>query len=272
MLFRCAVIGKPIAHSWSPFIHQRFAEQVKLALRYEKILGSDLDFEQQVRAFFAHQGRGLNVTLPFKQRAFHLAAKASAACIKAGAANTLWLEAGELWADNTDGLGLVRDLERHLSLAECRILILGAGGAARGIIHPLLDCLPACLVVANRSRPPLTQLAADIPSIQCVELAELSGEFDLIINATSAGVAAEPLVLPRQLMLNRPFCYDLTYQQQGATPFVLYAQQHGAQAVDGLGMLVEQAAESFVLWHGQRPEPLEVLAELRRLQAKNCSI
>lgn len=239
---------------------------------YEKIQSTDLGFEQQVRDFFAANGRGLNVTLPFKPRAFAMADSPSERCRKAGAANTLWYEGKRFCADNTDGVGLLRDLARHLVLAESRILILGAGGAARGIIHPLLESQPERVVVANRSLEPLASLQAASPHLHCVSFSQLEGEFDLIINATSAGTLGGGLELPPLLLINQPFCYDLAYQQQGNTPFVAYAQQQGCQAIDGLGMLVEQAAESFSLWHGLRPDTKTVLAELTTSYKKNCSI
>jgi len=185
---RCAVIGNPIAHSLSPLIHHAFAQQCSFPLLYEKIQGHDVDFEQQVSDFFAAGGKGLNVTLPFKQRAYMMADRRSERCIKAGAANTLWHENNKLVADNTDGIGLLSDLYRYISLVNTRILILGAGGAARGIIHPLLEAQPQKLIVANRSLEPLEKLQAEIAQIHCISLAHLEGEFDLIINATSAGI------------------------------------------------------------------------------------
>ncbi|RUR13960.1 shikimate dehydrogenase [Legionella sp. km772] len=262
MSLRCAVIGNPIAHSLSPRIHHAFAQQFNLPLLYERILGNDLTFEQQVFSFFAAKGRGLNVTLPFKQRAFMMANSHSARCAKAGAANTLWYEDNKLCADNTDGVGLIRDLCRYLPLQNSRILILGAGGAARGIIHPLLEMQPHQLVVANRSLEPLAQLQAEIAQIRCLGLTHLEGEFDLIINATSAGVLGDSLIIPKQVLQNRPFCYDLAYRYQALTPFVDYTQQLGCEAVDGLGMLVEQAAEAFYLWHRVRPDTQAVLNSL----------
>lgn len=266
MTNHCAVIGNPVAHSLSPVIHHVFAEQVNLSLSYTKIRGDEASFEQQVRDFFAAQGKGLNVTLPFKQRAYAMAKIRSERCIKAGAANTLWYSDNKLHADNTDGVGLIRDLSHHCSLANAKILILGAGGAARGIIHPLLEAQPQQLWVANRSREPLLQLQKDIPQIQSVEWSQLNGEFDLIINATSAGALGKSLTLPKELMANLPFCYDLMYQLTTPTPFVQYAQQQGCQATDGLGMLVEQAAESFYLWHGLKPktEPIKCRLALSR--------
>jgi shikimate dehydrogenase len=254
MSLLCAVIGLPIEHSLSPYIHQAFAKQTHLSLSYEKIQGDESLFEEQVRVFFARQGMGLNVTQPFKQRAYAMADVCSERCRKAGAANTLWYRDNQLYADNTDGIGLIRDLTRHIQLHQAKILILGAGGAARGIIHPLLDMQPERLVVANRSIEPLKQLQADIPQITAIPLSDLKGHFDLIINATSAGLSGECITLPEDLIRQSPFCYDLSYQKNGVTPFVQYTQQLGCKAFDGWGMLVEQAAESFYLWHGVKAE------------------
>lgn len=263
MAHHCAVIGMPIGHSLSPLIHQTFARQVQLPLDYEKILGDEGSFEQQVSAFFAAKGIGLNVTLPFKQRAFVMASMRSARCQKAGAANTLLVnKEGRLYADNTDGIGFLRDLSRYRTLsAHSRILVLGAGGAARGIIHPLLD-MSVQLTVANRGQDALQRVHQTAPQIQTQSLDNLSGTFDVIINATSAGVLGESIAVPEAIMSPLPFCYDLAYQRNKETPFVAYARRLGCPAVDGLGMLVEQAAESFYLWHGVRPEVEPVLESL----------
>ena len=265
LLSRCAVIGRPIEHSLSPLIHHAFAKQVGLSLTYEKIVGDDHRVEQQVMNFFTQrQGRGLNVTLPFKQRAFELSAVRTARCTLAKAANTLWYQEELVYADNTDGIGLIRDLSRYCSLNQANVLILGAGGAARGIIHPLLAMNPQKVVLASRRKEPLEGLQRDIPGISSTLWSDLVGSFDLIINATSAGVQGERLVLPMDVMRSAPFCYDLSYNLQGATPFVAYAQQHGCCAVDGLGMLVEQASESFYLWHGLKPDAQKLLEQLPR--------
>lgn len=263
MVLHCAVIGNPIVHSLSPIIHHSFAEQVNLPLSYKKIQGSDTEFETQVTDFFAADGKGLNITLPFKQRAYAMADIRSERCTRAGVANTLWYSENKLHGDNTDGIGLVRDLSRYVSLSNARILILGAGGATRGIIHPLFVMQPQQLWVANRRIEPLIKLKSDIPQIQIMEWAQLGGDFDVIINATSAGVLGETLSLPAELMQSNPFCYDLMYQLKTATPFIRYVQQLGCPAIDGLGMLVEQAAESFYLWHKVKPNTEVVLKQLR---------
>lgn len=263
MVLRCAVIGNPIAHSLSPMIHHAFAQQMDLPLLYEKIQGDEIRFEHEVVTFFKEGGKGLNVTLPFKQRAFALATQHTTRSVRAGAANTLWYAQDSLVADNTDGVGLLADLLRYQSLLNTRILILGAGGAARGIIYPLLESNPELLVITNRSDEPLRRLKREIKSIHTINLNELSGEFDLIVNATSAGVQGEKLTLPPILFKNKPFCYDLSYAYKGQTPFVDYVKQYQCNAVDGLGMLVEQAAESFYLWHGSKPDTQPVLNSLR---------
>jgi shikimate dehydrogenase len=262
----CAVIGTPITHSLSPLIHQAFAEQTNLALSYEKIQGDARLFEQQVLDFFAIGGKGLNVTMPYKLRAFEMAEIASQRCLMAGAANTLWIKDSKIHADNTDGIGLVRDLTRYVTLLNARVLILGAGGAARGIIHPLLAERPQSIAVANRSFGPLEKLQEDIPHVNCIAWKHLTGQFDVLINATSAGTSGDNISLPAELFFHHPFCYDLGYNGNGLTPFVAYTKQKGCLAVDGLGMLVEQAAESFYIWHGVRPDTAPVLSERTKLR------
>jgi shikimate dehydrogenase len=261
VLQRFAVIGNPVAHSLSPLIHQYFAQQVGCSLVYERMHVEELDFEQQVSSFFAAGGKGLNVTLPFKQKAFALAVTITPRCQSARAANTLWMQGDSLCADNTDGVGLVRDLARYISLQGARILVVGAGGAARGIVSPLLEAGPARLALANRNVTRLQTFQSDFPQLDYFSLAELSGAYDLVINATSSSVNAEPLVLPKAVFESLPFCYDLSYQLEKPTEFVAYAQCLGCRAVDGLGMLIEQAAESFYLWHGQRPDAARLLAQ-----------
>lgn len=251
MTIKCAVIGNPIAHSLSPQIHHQFAAQFGMDLDYEKILGDLEHFEQQVKDFFVSGGRGLNVTLPFKQRAFAMASQATERCRLAKAANTLWMEDGQLQADNTDGVGFVRDISRFIKLENKAILILGAGGATRGILGPLLNAKPEKIVVANRTQSKAIELKEDFPKIQ---IGEITGRYDLIINATSASLDAQNLALPESLFTNKPFCYDLAYNQVEMTPFVKLARSLGCKACDGLGMLVAQAAEAFTIWHGVRPQ------------------
>lgn len=260
---RFAVIGNPIEHSLSPVIHQHFAKQTNICLSYEKIKGDNSRFEQQVKDFFIHGGQGLNVTLPFKQRAFALAQKKTPRCQQAGVANTLWLDKNQLHADNTDGLGLLRDLTPYLILQGKNILILGAGGAARGIIPALLTTNPTTLTIANRTPETVSRLQRDFPAIQSMELDNLSGIFHLIINATSASLEGETLELPASLLSQKPLCYDLAYLKNKPTPFVAQTQRAGCKAMDGLGMLVQQAAESFFIWNQVKPETSPVLNLLR---------
>ena len=262
---RFAVMGNPIAHSLSPFIHHCFAEQTGKQLRYEKIKVDEASFEDHVFNFFAQGGRGLNITLPFKQRAFVMAKKATDRCMQAKAANTLWLDAaGHLQADNTDGVGLIRDLSHHISLEAKQVLLLGAGGAARGIVGPLLAANIAQLTIANRTVEKTKALQIDFPQIKGITLSELKDNYDLILNATSASLTAKLPVLPSSVLQNAPFCYDLAYCVKGLTSFVVWAREQGCAAMDGLGMLVEQAAESFFIWHGLKPDTESVLTALRK--------
>lgn len=260
---RFAVIGNPIAHSLSPIIHQCFAKQMNVQLTYEKIKADDLSFEQQVSDFFTQDGKGMNVTLPFKQRAFAMAQQHHLRCKKAGAANTLWMQENQLYADNTDGVGLIRDLHRHILVEGKRVLILGAGGAARGIVYPLLENHPAELIIVNRTLGKAEEFQRAFPQTKCLSLSEIEGQFDIVINATSASLSGEFVALPTPCMSAKPFCYDLSYKQNGITAFVQYVTELGCDAIDGLGMLVEQAAEAFFLWHGIMPETQEVLTFLR---------
>ena len=264
MFQRFAVIGNPIMHSLSPIIHQYFAQQTHIKINYEKVEGNEQRFEQQVSDFFTQGGKGLNVTLPFKQRAFAMAQKSTARCLLAGAANTLWMQEGQLNADNTDGIGLIRDLTRYVELPGKDILILGAGGAARGIIHPLLAIKPRSLTIANRTLEKTIELQNDFPQVTYCGLDNVSGVFDLIINATSASLEGRVISLPQQVMSQKPFCYDLAYNQKKATPFVAYTKSLGCDAFDGIGMLVEQAAEAFFIWNKVMPDTEKVLELLAK--------
>jgi shikimate dehydrogenase len=264
VLSRFAVIGTPISHSLSPIIHQLFAEQTGIQLAYEKILGEDSIFEQQVADFFAHSGKGLNVTLPYKQRAFALADQKTPRCALAKAANTLWLAENKLYADNTDGIGLLRDLNRYLELKNIKILILGAGGAARGIIPTLLNERSLQITITNRTLEKALAIQKEFPELHCSSLDNLHDSFDLIINATSASLQGGDLGIPERLLKSKPFAYDLAYNKQQHTPFVEFCLNLGCSAVDGLGMLVEQAAEAFSIWNGRMPSTKEVIERLRR--------
>lgn len=263
------VLGNPIHQSKSPNIHQAFAQVTQQPLNYEAQLVAENDFESSVKAFFAAGGKGLNITLPFKQRAFAMADRLSSAAQKAGAANTLYLnEQGLLMADNTDGMGLVRDICHNLKgeLKAKRLLVLGAGGAVRGVLQPILAQLPRQVIIANRTLSKAQNLAAlfnDLGAIEALPLDQLKGPFDWIINGTSASLSGELPLLPDGLLTSNSRCYDMMYGAQ-TTVFNAWALQQGAgQAHDGLGMLVEQAAQSFTLWRGIRPPTATVLANLR---------
>jgi shikimate dehydrogenase len=245
-----AVIGDPIEHSLSPLIHERFAKQCGLSLTYKKILGHPKDFEQQVRTFFKEGGSGLNVTAPFKQRAFAMAKVRSTRCEMAGAANTLWMHNKTLCADNTDGVGFLSDLLRYFNPCGQAVLLVGAGGAARGILGPLLETRPAELVLSNRTMDKAQALHQLFPEIKTRAFESIKGNFDLVIHACPNGSTPQ---LPRAFLSEKTFCYDLSYAPHAKTAFVTFAQSQGCKAQDGLGMLVEQAAESFYLWHGVRP-------------------
>lgn len=261
-MIHCAVIGTPISHSLSPMIHQHFASQVGLSLDYRKIDGDKQGFESQVTEFFKEQGRGLNITLPYKERAFAMAKRHSSRCLAAKAANTLWQHNGELYADNTDGIGLLRDLAQFIDVADKMIIILGAGGATRGIIGPLLGA-GAHITVINRTIEKAMALACDFPQIRYQSLSAPRLVSDIIINATSASLAGISLSLGCEDWPIKPFCYDLAYQTQEDTPFVAAAKAIGCLAHDGLGMLIEQAAEAFYLWHGVRPDTKALHHQLR---------
>ena len=207
---RFAVMGNPIAHSLSPQIHTYFAKQLGIELIYEKIGVPEADFEFQVAQFFRQKGKGLNITLPFKERAFSLASQRTARCQIAKAANTLWMNKGILHADNTDGAGLILDLHKHLVLKGKKILVIGAGGAARGIIGPLVEN-NAKLIVTNRSYEKLIALSDSFPQIKTIPLPCIEGCFDLIINATSASVTKGDLGLSSSILSPATLCYDLAY-------------------------------------------------------------
>ncbi len=269
---RYAVIGNPVAHSRSPWIHAEFARQTGQDLTYEAILAPLDGFAQAVRAFRDAGGRGMNVTVPFKREAFELSDAPSPRAQQAGAVNTLTFEEGRILGDNTDGAGLVRDLEQNLGfpLAGRRVLLMGAGGAARGVLFPLLARGLARLTIANRTVSRAEELAASARSAGYRDVAAcgydaLAGQtFDLVINSTSVSLAGELPPLPRGLFAPGSLAYDLVYGQ-GTTPFLRQARAQGAGRIaDGLGMLVEQAAESFQVWRGVRPATRSVIERLAR--------
>ena len=269
MTDRYAVIGNPIAHSKSPLIHAAFARETGQDLNYGRILGDRDDFPGDVRRFLAGGGRGLNVTVPFKEAAYALADELGPAAASAGAVNTLTvLAGGRLRGDNTDGVGLVRDLVANhgFEFRGARVLLLGAGGAARGVLFPLLATGLASLTLANRTAIKAQELVAVVRDARVAAggLEDLAGhQFDLIINATAAGLDGAVPDLPADCLAPGGWTYDMLYGDQ-PTPFRRWGQARGAaQALDGLGMLVEQAAESFWLWRQVRPSTAPVIRWLR---------
>lgn len=263
MTDRYAVFGHPIAHSKSPLIHAAFARQTGQDLSYEAILAPLDGFADSVAAFIAAGGRGANVTVPFKEEAFRLADRLSPRAERAGAVNTLKFEPDGIFGDNTDGAGLVADLTRNLRrpLAGKRILLLGAGGAARGVIGPLLDEQPTTLVIANRTVSRAQELAELFDrGIRACGFDALDGPFDLVVNATAASLAGELPPLSPKIFTPGTLAYDMMYGRD--TPFLAFARAQGAATADGLGMLVEQAAEAFHLWRGIRPDTAPVIASL----------
>ncbi|HWT72975.1 MAG TPA: shikimate dehydrogenase [Oxalicibacterium sp.] len=264
---RYAVIGNPIAHSKSPDIHARFAAQTQQDLTYERLLAPLDGFADAVHAFVHAGGKGLNVTVPFKLEAHALADTLTLRAQAAGAVNTLQFKDGAILGDNTDGVGLVQDIVRNagVAIAGKSVLLLGAGGAARGVILPLLEQTPQRLVLANRTVSKAEELAHQFAQQGHVEVstfAALQGPFDIVINATAASLNADLPPIPADVFAEQSLAYDMMYGK-APTVFMQFAAAHGAQARDGLGMLVEQAAESFHLWRGVRPETAAVFAELR---------
>lgn len=271
---KLAVFGNPIAHSKSPVIHQAFAKQLGLAVEYTKILVPLDGFTKSVNDFFAAGGVGANVTLPFKQQAYELCQQLTQRAEVAAAVNTLWYDNGQLHGDNTDGIGLVTDMQVNLgwSLAGKRALILGAGGAVRGILQPLVTAGITDISVANRSWSRVKQLAVDMQqhdiAITPLTLNELvapqdNSGYGLVINAISAGLSGDMPSLPTKLSTDDCCCYDLVYRD-GGTPFIRAVAASGCrQTADGMGMLVEQAAASFERWLGKAPTTKQLIASLR---------
>jgi shikimate dehydrogenase len=268
---RYAVFGSPINHSKSPKIHRLFAEQTGQSLSYEAQEVKAESFDEAVGSFFAAGGKGLNCTVPLKELAYRFAARKTERAERSKAVNTLALQAdGTILGDNTDGCGLVRDLvnNHRIPLAGKRILILGAGGASRGILGPILEEAPAALAIANRTPEKAERLAEEFefagPISGCGFEALAGRQFDLILNATSASLSGELPPLPEHLLAEEASCYDLAYGNE-PTAFVRWGCARGARrSLDGLGMLVEQAAEAFFIWRGIRPQTLPVIDLLDR--------
>jgi len=266
---RYAVIGYPVEHSRSPMIHQVFARQTGENLSYELLPATPEDFETAVRGFAAAGGKGLNVTVPHKEAAFEIAKELGPEAQRARAVNTLSLRSpARIRGDNTDGVGFLRDLTQNneVSLERKRVLVLGAGGATRGILAPLLDADLTELVLANRTverASGLVELFDAAERLSVCSFDELGDHkpFDIVVNATSAGLRGERPPFPASCLDPGTFCYDLTYSLK-QTPFVQWAQDHGAgKAVQGWGMLIEQAAESFSIWRGIRPDTAPLIRQ-----------
>lgn len=266
------VIGNPVSHSKSPFIHTLFARQTGQQMHYQTLEAPLDKFLPTMTHFFANGGRGCNVTLPFKEQAFGFAKQLTKRAQLAGAVNTLkWLDDGGILGDNTDGYGLIQDLKNHhVSLEKSSVLLLGAGGAARGVLFDLLQQQPKRLVIANRSAPKAAQLVDDFTAwagnaeLQHADFQQLSESFDLIINATAASLSGALPAVSSHIIGPQTLVYDMAYGK-GVTVFNQWAADNGALFVmDGLGMLVAQAAESFTVWRGIRPSATQVLRELRR--------
>ena len=270
---RFAVVGNPIAHSRSPAIHAMFGAQTGITLQYDTLLSPLDGFPGTVRQFFDAGGRGLNVTVPFKEQAHALADRLSERARLAGAVNTLWRQDGQLHGCNTDGVGLLSDLERlQARLDGARVLLIGAGGASKGVVYPLLQAGCARLRIVNRTAARALamrehfgqQLPEQAARLSAGGLDQAEGEWDVVVNATSSGLQDTAPELPGLRYAPGALAYDMLYAAQ-PTPFMRQAERQGAaRRVDGLGMLVGQAAASFAIWNGVAPDVEPVLAELRR--------
>ena len=268
MVDRYAVIGNPIAHSKSPHIHQSFAAQTRQNLTYKTILAPLEEFSRTVHKFQAAGGKGLNVTVPFKEQAWELCHQRTQRAQRAGAVNTIWFEQSQVCGDNTDGIGLIRDLQDNaeITLRNKNILLIGAGGAARGVLTPVLDAGPSTVVIVNRTVQRAMALAAEFadPRLCACGFTDLGHKtFDIVINASSAGLEGLSPPLPFTCMRVGGTGYDMVYANH-RTPFLHWAYTAGAtHGLNGIGMLVEQAAEAFFRWRGIRPLTRPVIAELR---------
>jgi shikimate dehydrogenase len=268
---RYCVIGNPIAHSRSPGIHAAFAAQTGQDLVYERCLAPLDGFAETVRGLIAQGYRGANVTVPFKLEAAAIATRLEERARLAGAVNTLRFEGGEIVGDNTDGPGLVADIVRNagVALTGKRVLLLGAGGAARGVVLPILREGPRAIVIANRTRATADALAAHFAGhaahpgqVSACGFDDIDSAFDVVINATSASLSAEMPPVPAAAFCQDTLALDMMYGKM-PSPFMRFAASHGAAARDGLGMLVEQAAEAFAIWRGVRPETATLLEQMR---------
>ncbi|HEY8118956.1 MAG TPA: shikimate dehydrogenase [Methylophilaceae bacterium] len=273
MTDRYAVIGNPIEHSKSPLIHQAFARQTLQDIDYSRVLAPLDAFPETIQSMRSSGFKGANVTVPFKLEAFNLANRLTERAHDAGAVNTMIFNSEEIVGDNTDGIGLVRDIQQnlHISFNAKRVLLIGAGGAAEGVLHPILEQQPQLLVITNRTLDKALSMVKKVEeqgefrlvSVNAYAFDDLHGQsFDIVINATSTGLSDTQLPLPSDVFASGALAYDMMYGRE--TPFMAFARKRGAaQVADGLGMLVEQAAESFYLWRHVRPQTLPVIAQLR---------
>lgn len=264
MTDKYAVIGNPISHSKSPQIHAEFAKQTNQDISYKPILAPLDEFEVTVRRLIDDGYKGVNVTVPFKLQAFLLSDTLSPLAQLADAANTLILNRKNIQGHNTDGLGLINDITKNLgtNLQGKRVLLLGAGGAAEGVFQPILEQNPAMLVVANRTLEKAQKMVNKSPNkASASTFGALQGQFDIVINATSTGISDIALPIPSSIFSKDCLAYEMMYGRE--TPFMKLAKENGAQVTDGLGMLVEQAAEAFYLWRGVRPQTAPVIKMMR---------
>ncbi|HZV99225.1 MAG TPA: shikimate dehydrogenase [Methylophilaceae bacterium] len=273
MTDRYAVIGNPIEHSKSPVIHQAFARQTGQDIDYSRVLAPLDSFAETIAALREAGFKGANVTVPFKLEAFNLANRLTERAHDAGAVNTLILSNTEVIGHNTDGVGLVRDIQHNLNIPiqGKRVLLIGAGGAAEGVLHPILEQHPQLLVIANRTLDKALSMVKKVEekgdfrfvTVNAIAFDELADQaFDIVINATSASLSDANLPLPPNIFASGALAYDMMYGRE--TLFMTFARTHGAgMVIDGLGMLVEQAAESFYMWRNVRPDTLPVMAQLR---------
>jgi len=271
-----AVIGNPIEHSKSPVIHHAFAQLTHQDIQYERVLAPLDEFAETVYGLISNGFKGANVTVPFKLEAFAMASRLTERAQDAGAVNTLIFDSDGLIGDNTDGVGLVRDITQNIgvSFAGKRVLLIGAGGASEGVLHPILAEQPALLIITNRTLDKALNMVKRVEarddmvfvSINAYAFDDLEGQqFDIVINATSAGLSDSHLPLPNSIFAPNALAYDMMYGR--TTPFMAFALQQGAVVFGGLGMLIEQAAEAFSVWRGIRP-PTAPVIEMFKQQAK----